>query len=1090
MKIDNKKIIKLFLIDDSTSVIKLIEAMLSESQYDIFKLKSVNTLADAFNILKNNSFDIILLDLNLPDSEGMDTLLKIKEKHPSLPIIIITGGYKVDLGIKAISLGAQDYLIKNKIDLYILTKSIHYAIERKQVEIAFNKKATILSERVKDLNCLYSISRLSSLPDISLPELIQRSVNLIPQAFQYPEITRCRVVFNEKTYVSEPFVPTRWKLMADIAIDGKLFGILEVYYIEERPEQEQGPFLIEERNLVNGITNILGSAVKRGESERGLALRNQIAEIFLTVSDDVMFSKVLQVILEYMDSKYGIFGYINESGALVCPSMTKNTLVQFQIPDKEIIFPKKEWNDIWGRAIKEKRPLYSNKPSNSNMPVIQVPVIRAMDVPLIHKGAVIGNLLVINKETDYTDKDQNFLVAIAEYITPVLVARLQRASEEKMRKQMEEALIELNQIFNIFLSSVPIIVSRIDGNNIVTLSRGSGLKKFGLKENQLVGTNIFEKYPQIKNKINYIKEKGVKDQFIQEVTDEGKTFYLQNYFFPSKEIGKAITAISIDITDIVLVKNKIKQSAEKIKTIFESITDGIMVTDLSGNIVEANESLIRILRLNNKKELIGVNSINYISSIDKERLGENIKKILEGDHAFVDEYLLATDDEKEIHTEINSSLLKDGSGSPIGFISVIRDISERKKIEEQITIFRKFAETSEQGMGMSDLEGNVSYANPTLVRLMGDNKPADVYKKNISCYYSKEDFIKLENEILPIVFKKGYKTVEIPLQSIDGKIIPAIQSINIIKNEKGEPFCIANWITDISERKKIEDQKILFEKELQHSMKLKSIGTLASGIAHEINTPMQYIGDNTLFFSEGVVNLLELINSLNKNLVECTNINKSCDMKEVIDKAFKEADLEYLREEIPSAISQSLLGINQVKKIISAMKDFSYLDSDQKQMADINKSIESTIMISRNEWKEIANIETELDSSLPQIPCFIGEINQVFMNIIVNAAHAISDITGDENQNKGTIKICSHSRAKSISITISDTGTGIPEKIRNRIFDPFFTTKEIGRGTGQGLSIAYDIIVNKHNGKIKVDSRVGIGTTLQITLPITDKCKH
>ncbi len=243
----------------------------------------------------------------------------------------------------------------------------------------------------------------------------------------------------------------------------------------------------------------------------------------------------------------------------------------------------------------------------------------------------------------------------------------------------------------------------------------------------------------------------------------------------------------------------------------------------------------------------------------------------------------------------------------------------------------------------------------------------------------------------------------------------------------------------------------------------------------------------TIFHTWQKISPKPLINLLLEIAAECDKMDKSVNIKEKVDRALEGADVEYLRNEIPSAISQSLMGIDRVKKIVKAMKDFSYIDSDEKQVADINKAIESTVMISRNEWKDAAEIETDIDPSLPQVPCFIGEINQVFMNFIVNSAHAISDVAGDNSRNKGLIKISTRSRKKSISITISDTGSGIPVEICDRIFDPFFTTKDVGKGTGQGLSLAYDIIVNKHNGKIAVDSKLGIGTTFKITLPITDK---
>jgi signal transduction histidine kinase len=207
------------------------------------------------------------------------------------------------------------------------------------------------------------------------------------------------------------------------------------------------------------------------------------------------------------------------------------------------------------------------------------------------------------------------------------------------------------------------------------------------------------------------------------------------------------------------------------------------------------------------------------------------------------------------------------------------------------------------------------------------------------------------------------------------------------------------------------------------------------------------------------------------------------DLKREMAAVAEEADLEYLREEIPKAIQQSLEGVERVSKIVGAMKEFSHPGTTEKVAIDINRSIESTITVARNEWKYVAELVTDFDLSMQLIPCLPGEFNQVILNMIINAAHAIAAIEDNQSGKKGTITVSTRDQGKYAEIRISDTGTGIPESIRPRIFDPFFTTKEVGKGTGQGLAIAHSVIVDKHGGTIRFESEMGKGTTFVITLP-------
>lgn len=259
------------------------------------------------------------------------------------------------------------------------------------------------------------------------------------------------------------------------------------------------------------------------------------------------------------------------------------------------------------------------------------------------------------------------------------------------------------------------------------------------------------------------------------------------------------------------------------------------------------------------------------------------------------------------------------------------------------------------------------------------------------------------------------------------------------------------------------------QRDALQASRMASVGQLAAGIAHEINTPIQYIGDNLRFIAESMADIAAAISA----------------GREVGGEAFEQAldahDTAYLLDEIPRAVSQSLDGVGQVARIVLSMKEFSHPGSTHKTMADLNRALDSTVTVSRNTWKHVARVDTDFAADLPAVPCYAGELNQVFLNLIVNAAHAIEEAgRGDDG------RICLSTRAEDgwVAVRVADNGTGIPDHVRDKIFDPFFTTKDVGKGTGQGLAISRDVVVVKHGGRIDVDSRPGEGATFTVWLPL------
>ncbi|WP_457575658.1 sensor histidine kinase, partial [Desulfomarina sp.] len=261
--------------------------------------------------------------------------------------------------------------------------------------------------------------------------------------------------------------------------------------------------------------------------------------------------------------------------------------------------------------------------------------------------------------------------------------------------------------------------------------------------------------------------------------------------------------------------------------------------------------------------------------------------------------------------------------------------------------------------------------------------------------------------------------------------------------------------------------------------KLESVGRLAAGIAHEINTPVQFVATNIEFLGEAHGDVCSLMEDIENIATHC-----GTDAEEKFKAALENADWEFLQEEIPAAIVQSREGIDRVSSIVLAMKEFSHPGTRERALADLNKLIETSLTVTRNEWKYHAEIRKNFAEDLKMVPLIVDEMGQVILNLIVNAANAIEERNSNtENGEKGIIEITTRNVESGIEFVIQDNGIGIPEDIIKRVFDPFFTTKEVGKGSGQGLAICHDVVSKKHNGSIEVNSSPEEGTVFTVYLP-------
>jgi len=272
----------------------------------------------------------------------------------------------------------------------------------------------------------------------------------------------------------------------------------------------------------------------------------------------------------------------------------------------------------------------------------------------------------------------------------------------------------------------------------------------------------------------------------------------------------------------------------------------------------------------------------------------------------------------------------------------------------------------------------------------------------------------------------------------------------------------------------VQAEKTRLEDELFQAQKLEAIGTLAAGIAHEINTPLQFVSNNAQFLRKACETL-------------CADVDPSPDQGgDALERVPEEQ--EFLRAELPRAFGQLQEGISRIAQVVRAIKDFARSEDDGSRVAaDLNKAVETTVEVTRNEWKYHADLETDLDPTLPAVSCFPGEIKRVLMDLILNAGQAIADRRLDRAAGRGLIRVTTRRHGEEVVLSVSDDGCGIPEGVRDRIFDPFFTTREVGAGKGCGLAFAYAAVVNRHGGKLSVSTEEHKGSTFTFSLPLNPR---
>ncbi|OIQ50233.1 Blue-light-activated protein [Pseudodesulfovibrio hydrargyri] len=539
-----------------------------------------------------------------------------------------------------------------------------------------------------------------------------------------------------------------------------------------------------------------------------------------------------------------------------------------------------------------------------------------------------------------------------------------------------------------------------------------------------------------------------------------------------------LLCIGNDATRIHKANTAQKESEERFRGLAKASPVAIIITDIAGNLLYANEKMHELTRAT-AVQLAGQGWLNSVHREDRklvwkhwlERVGPATDKV---------ELRLMSGNGEFVWALWQVVEMGNTRGETAGNIHTFTDITEIKEAQLAMSRLNAAIDQAAEMIVMSDLDKVMTYVNPAFEAVSGYSR-AEAVGKTTDILSSGEQPQEFYDDLWGTVAGGKVWKGRIVNRRKNGERYTVEASIGPIRNHAGELIGFVGLGRDIS-------QQLVVESQLRQSQKLESIGELAAGIAHEINTPTQYVTSNLQFlhdscgtYAEAVGRCRELIGFVKEH----PDLFPDAGFRERAETALDEEEMTYLAEDVPAALEESSAGLKRIAEIVRSIKQLAHPGELAKAFHDLNEIVQNAVTVSTNEWKYVAAMDFTPDESLAPIFCLKGEVGQVVLNLIVNAAHAIeSKLKGSDGQ--GAITIRTRSEGKFAVLEVTDTGTGMSQEIASKAFDPFFTTKEVGKGTGQGLAISHNVVVGMHGGRIEIDSVEGEGTTFTVRLPFEE----
>ena len=529
---------------------------------------------------------------------------------------------------------------------------------------------------------------------------------------------------------------------------------------------------------------------------------------------------------------------------------------------------------------------------------------------------------------------------------------------------------------------------------------------------------------------------------------------------------------------------------EMLHALLESTPDRIVFKDLNSRYLRLSRSKARMHRLSDPAGAIGKTDFDFFSVEHAAAAFDAEQTVLRTGEPLINaEEKSVYEDGRVAWTSTSRLPFRDRDGKLLGTFTISHDITDRKVAEEALreseVVFRSIFEGSNDAI-LLYLDDRFFDCNPRTLEMFDCTKEhligLTVAQLSPPRQPDGRDSATAAAELTATAYRQGFCRLDWTFLRHGETAF--YSEVMLAAFDFGGRRILQATVRDITERIRAETQRREMELQLQLAQKLESVGRLAAGVAHELNTPTQFVSDNLRFLVSAFTQLERVLAAHREAFTRAT-AHPDCSPELATVRAVEEDnELAYLLEEVPRTLEQSMEGLGRITKIVTSLKEFSHPGGKEMSGADLNRAIKTTVAVSRHEWKYVATVVTELDPQLPQVPCVLDEFNQAVLNLIVNAAHAIEQANATLGRTLGRIVIRTRHEPGWAVVEIEDNGTGIPTDVQPRIFEPFFTTKGIGRGTGQGLAIVRNVVVNTHHGRLDFDTEVGRGTTFRLELPI------